>query len=56
MNIGGGTGGGLGCKILASMRQAVPYAYCLPIIILPSQKTAKTLIEYYNPLLSIKTV
>ncbi|ETK92539.1 hypothetical protein L915_04123 [Phytophthora nicotianae] len=53
-SLGGGTGSGLGCRVLESMRDTYPKAYILTTSVAPSCTSGDTPLQNYNAILTLK--
>lgn len=53
-SLGGGTGSGLGCRLLETMRDTYPRAYIVTASVAPSCQCGDTPLQNYNALLTLK--
>ncbi|KAG3121449.1 hypothetical protein PI125_g221 [Phytophthora idaei] len=53
-SLGGGTGSGLGCRVLESMRDTYPKAYIVTASVAPSCTRGDTPLQNYNAVLTLK--
>ncbi|GLD99328.1 hypothetical protein PINS_up008047 [Pythium insidiosum] len=53
-SLGGGTGAGLGCRLLETMRDTYPRAYLTTVSIAPSRQSGDTPLQNYNALFTLQ--
>ncbi|KAJ0403167.1 hypothetical protein P43SY_005161 [Pythium insidiosum] len=53
-SLGGGTGAGLGCRLLETMRDTYPRAYLTTLSVAPSRQSGDTPLQNYNALFTLQ--